>query len=465
MANYFDIINNRFGNPYSSGGGGGSSGGNGGTPTHVESGYNLFELSIKVKGNSKVSIKETFSSLEIFEDIFSNSIHGFVEILDRDGGLEKFMITGGEELTITVLKPEPSTDILFTRQDLIVHQISKVDVNDQNSITYRLFFMPKSAINSSKKRIYRAYRNNLNVAELINKIYNEIEDTSNLGFLGENVALTKTFLSPGYTPFEAIDFLTKRASSIGRYHLFFERLGRVSGKKHVYGSLDKIRNYWIATGIIPVIFYNPQFNYITEENSSAIRASSIEYQSNFDHMSNMMSGFYNSRIRLINPIAKSVQNLELNYIGLANAGSTNPIIENTNIFASYNNSYPEYPGERMAISAINDPQANKLFWILQDTFGSINMNMIRINLDISGGSNDIGVGNLISLKVPSIHAKQLNYEGTYVADDMIYAGQYVVTAVRHILTYTSYTKKIEISKSGTNVNIQNAIASANTRGG
>lgn len=437
MANYFDIINAAVtGGPIVDSTQPSTQPGQ----IIVENSYTLWQLSVKIRSGVSISLKEVFTVLEIYEDIFSSSIHGFVEINDVDGGLEKFAFSGGETINLTVLKAEPSTDILISRDDLIVHEISKVDVNDQNSLRYRLHFVPLASVNSQKKRLFRSYNLTNYIPSLITKIYKEVNGESNLGLFTSSEAYTfKNFICPGYTPFYAINYLAKRMGKfdINNYHVFFERANKMNGKQHILGSFAGIKYYWDSINYIPNLFYNPQPNYVTETNNLNFRISSIDFQSNFNHMSNMMSGMYNTKITMLDPKSRKQYSSTSSY-------SNDAMFGTNNVFLKYGTN--EYPGERLTVFPNGDPVDNKSAWMNIDVRAPLDKSLIRATADIEGGSNIIGAGNIIKLKIPSLQARALNINSEIMPDDMVYAGEYLVTAVRHIFTFNTYVKKIEMSK-------------------
>lgn len=428
------------------------------TPTHINNSYFISELSMKIKGNARISLFEVMQTMEIYEDIFSKSIHGHIEIKDIDGGLSKYMITGGENIRITILKPLPSSEIIIDRSDLIIYNISKVEVGENNTMLYKLYFMPAGAISAQKKRIFKVFRNNTSISSLINTIYSDVSGGLTLFTRANNLpALQKNFLSPGYTPYEAIDFLSKRSCYNGDYFLFFERLNKLNNGNHVFSSINNLKDHWTENGPTPVILYQPIVSNITPENATAILASYMQIQDNFDHINNMNAGFYNSRIRMLDLIYRNYTDLFLNYSTIQNELRTNNLMETTNVFLNYNSAYPEYPGERLMVRSYNDVFANKNTWVRTDVYGSLNLSNMRINIDIPGGNNLIGAGNIVDLKIPNTYAKSLNLEGSLVPDDIVYAGKYIVTAVRHIFNISSYIKKLELSRDSGRINLGNVI--------
>lgn len=430
------------------------------TPTHINNSYSLYELSMTIKGGARVSLFEVMRVMEIYEDMFSKTVHGFIEINDFVGGLSKFMITGGESINMTILKPMPSSEILIDRNDFIIYQISKVEIDDQNTMIYKLHFMSKSGLISQKKRLYRSFRNTRSFQTIIDEVYDEIAPNQTVFTkLGNVPQLQKTFVSPGYSPFETMDYLAKRACYNGEYYLFFERLKKINYSYHIFASIDSLRTYWEQQSSIPTILYQPITSHITPEDAASILSSYVQIQDNFDHINNMNSGFYNSRIRMLDPLNRKFYDTTINYAETQRLSNLPSFLENENFFMTYNSSFPEIPGERMIIRPTNDIVAFKSQWMKNDVYGSIMLSNMRINVDISGGNNTIGAGNIVDLKLPSFYAKSLNLEGSSVPEDIVYAGKYIVTAVRHIFDSASYLKKLELSRDSGEISVAYALNS------
>ncbi len=424
------------------------------TPTHITNSYYAHDISMRINGGAQVSLIEVMQSMEIYEDIFSKSIHGFIEIADPVGGISKFMLTGGETITLVIRKPLPSTEIIIDRNDLVVHQISKVSIDEQNTMRYKLHFMPKSAINAQKKRLYRAFKKTRSIKDIVSTIYNEMSGGLSLFTRVNDIpVIQKNFLSPGYTPYEAIDNLTKRASYNGDYYVFFERLKKLRGGNHVFSSINNLKDLWEAETQLPSILYQPTITNVTPENANAILASRVQILENYDHINNMNSGFYNSRIRMLDILSRRFYDLNLNYSQIQDNAKASKFITNDNTFLAYDHDYPEYPGERLIVRPYNDVFANKSTWVRSDVYGSIMLSNIRVSIDIPGGNNLIGAGNLVNLNLPSFEYAALNLQATYATNDSVYAGKFFVTAVRHIFDLASYTKRIELNRDNGRINL------------
>jgi hypothetical protein len=420
------------------------------TPRHFVDSYTLHELTIVIKNGTRVSLTDVFVVMEVYEDIFSPSISGFIRIRDYVGGLEKFIFTGGEVITIRALKPNTS-EIIVSRDDLVVYEISKVAVEDQNTMTYDLRFTSKSAIESQKKRLYKSFGGNRSITDIVKKLYSSMEINPYLNIPNIGTGLQNTFVSPGYNPIEAITHLAKRASVDGDYYVFFERFNtnKSTDYRHLFMGLSEIKKWWTTSGAnIPKILYVPGVVYVTEEGAETnVVATAFQIQENYKHLDYMNGGFYNSRVREINLATRKYGDIKISYKDRALNSDfyQNKFIESGNIFFSYDD-VSQIQGERLVVSPTNDSIVNKKQWVANDTYGAILNSSIRILVDIPGGSNKIRSGYAVELDIPSLVAKSLALENSEVQNDRMHSGKYLVTACRHIIDKQRYRKKIELSR-------------------
>ena len=435
------------------------------TPDHVKDTYVLETFYIRIKNGRFISLSNSFNSIEIYEDIFSPSITGKVTIYDYVGGTEKFLFTGGETISFRVVKPGDSNEILISRDDLIVYEVGKIRYDNENAMTYELFFTSRSAIESQKKRLYKSFGTDRGLKSVFSKVYSDINSTSNLNVntIDPDIKMQNTFVSPGYTPLEALSQLARRACTLGDYFVFYEKLnGRNANDfKHVFISLGSLKEFWNNTDKLQRLVYQPSQDYLNRETHRFIQIKSFLIENNFQHLERMQTGFYNSNIRQLDPYSRKYTDSIISYKDMALDSDfySNRILETNNEFLKYNNGYPEYPGERLIVKPKNDIVLDKANWIKFDTYGGLLNSGLRVLVDIPGSDNRISVGYAVELALPSKVAKAQNLESGYVNEDEFYSGKYLVTAVRHMFTKNSYVKKVELSRGSLKINLDRRIES------
>lgn len=422
------------------------------TGVHFQGTYTLDTLRIKLKNDQIVELGNVFTEIEVFEDIFKYSIEGRIRIKDYVGGIEKFILTGGEEIAIRALKPNGQNEIILSRDDLIVTHLSPIIFTQNNFRTYDLFFKSKSAIDSMKKKVFKSFGSDRNMVSVVQKLFSEIGDINNIAILNSNIFLNNAFICPGKRPLDAINMLAKRACVNGDYFLFFERFAKNPSENftHAFVGINTLKDFWTTNASIPKITYEPntgKINYIDEtENESNVSTFYVRFEQNFDHMTFTKAGFYNSRIRTLDLINQDYSDTKIDYLNESEENLKtiydNRFIDSKNIFANYDSTTIE----RLIVRPRNDAITNKNEWLKYDTYGSVLNSGIRVVVQVSGATNKIGVGNLVELSIPSQTSKTIRYENPVPHDDQVYSGKYMVTATRHFLTPKSYNKTLELSR-------------------
>lgn len=441
----------------------------GGSQTPITSSTEAFLLqaaTITIKGGRTIDLTNVILEIEVFEDIFKSSITGSITINDFVGGLEKYIFTGGETLTLKAGMPSEGNTTLINRDNLIVHEFSKIKANSTNSLRYKLYFTSDSALNSHKRRVFKSSGVERNVGNMVKYLYSRMsnsETSTNVKVKASDVWLPSPYVSPGYSPIDAINSLAKRTSADGKYYVFYERLNyNSSGESyhHYFTSIDDIIRD-TDPNKIPTIKYSPAGNYFsTTTPEYNIRAKTVEFQNNYNHLSAMAGGFYNSRVRSLDVLTRRYSDTKISYKEMSDgSGGTSYLgkyLDSSNYFSSYGEN--DFPGERLIVSAMNDPFRDRKAWIKNDTYGAFLNSSIRITVDVAGGTNRIGVGDVVDFRFPSRSHKSLNLEDTTVPDDIVYSGRYIVTACRHTITRLGYTKKLEVSRGNFRVNIDQLIS-------
>ena len=434
------------------------------TGTHFQGTYTLATLRIKLKNNSIIELGDVFTDIEVFEDVFKYSIEGRVRIKDYVGGQEKFMITGGEELAMVVMKPNGMNEILISRSDLIVTRLSQISFVQGNFREYDLFFTSKATVNSMKNKLFKGFGRDRNLESVVKKLFSDMDDNpSNLAVIGANIHLDTPYVCNGLRPLEAINFLAKRACVGKDFFLFFERFGYNPDEKitHYFIGLNALKDYWQRNNSVPRIIYEPNVDkvgYIHElETEELMHTYFLRVEPNFDHMTNIKAGIYNSRIRTLDLISRTYTDTKVNYLQETNAVLNdvykNKLLNKDNVF----NDFEETTIERLIVKPTNDTIANKSEWIKNDILGALINTGIRLTIQISGSSNRIGVGSVVELSVPSDVSKTLNLENPVPHEDLIYSGKYIVTAVKHEINQKTYNKTLELSRGSLKFNIDNLV--------
>lgn len=421
--------------------------------SHVGDKVVINELDLITVKGIKVNISSIFNSITFYENISSAAISGSIIIRDLQGLTEKFLITGGEEIHIKLSKPI-SNSILLWRQDLIVHKVNRTNVLDNLSSVFELQFTTKSFVKSLKRRLYKSFKNK-KYTDCVKEIYKEISDNT-ITTEDSELTFSTPFISTGLNPHRAIEYIAKRSCSKNKFYVFFERVSPISGTfngvpfsaSHFFGSVDKLISDSTKNKVYDIVFSQKLPGVIEPAlGEGVLRASSFIRSAPFSHLDAMLTGFYNSKITAIDPITQTFNLKKFGYTTkeVSNDFYTNRTMSRDNIFSVYDDTKYELPGEKIVLSSINDP-AGREEWLFSNVYGQISKNLLKIEVSVEGGTNNIGAGSIVNFKVPSHYRKLLNPENSQTPDDIMFSGKYLVTAVRHNITHDGYAKILELSR-------------------
>ena len=428
-------------------------------PTDFGGDVTVNEISIFTKGSKKINLVDVYAGIVVEENIFSMSINGAIRIHDVYGGLEKFLLTGGEKMHIKISKPK-NGDVLIWREDLIVTKISSGMHDDINGGTsYSLHFTSNSFVQSMKKNLFKSYKNK-SLAEAVVEIYKEMS-TNDLFIEDPKITLTNPFISTGFYPHRAIDYLAQRSCTKDNFFVFFERFVPVYGSypdglpfstAHYFGSIEKLIEDSNNNPIKTIYFLSKK---TALQESAIIRGINFQRKENFDHMSAMKLGLYNTTISAIDPIARTVTKQKLSYTD--NNQETrdfyeNKLLEAQNVFSIYDDVINQTPGRKVIVGSINDSVPRET-WVKNHIFGQLTRKMFRVSIEIQGGTNQIAVGHVVNLFIPSSFERIANPNSESLQPDRIYSGKYIVHSVTHTITENKYTKILQLSRSSLPTNL------------
>jgi hypothetical protein len=428
---------------------------------------NVAEISITVRSGERITLAGQYSNISIHEDIFASCISGSITIIDTAGFLESFRIKGGEQINIKITKPK-TNDIIIWREDLIVHKISEsaVDPTTFNS-SFDLHFVSRSHVNSLKKSLFKSYKN-ISYREAAKLIYSEMS-VNDLIVDDPNLTLTKPFISTGLMPHKAMEFLCHRSCRKDKFFVFFERLIPLTGTytdnkpftaSHYFGSIESL----IAEANLSTpqtIYFNEKTN-LALESGKIIRTPILERNSNFNHIQAMVLGFYNTSLTTIDPISRTHSTKKFGYTTkdtVTNDFYSYKLIDEYNIFNVYNDSKNEIPGRKLITSSINDT-ANRNTWLSENIVGHISKTLFKISVEIQGGTNNIGIGNIVYLYSPSHTERVSNPTNSNLIPNRLESGKYFVTTVEHRIRAGEYIKALTLSRASSPINHNKTVSGA-----
>ena len=419
--------------------------------------FSIQTLNLLTASGQRFELKKLLVELSYFEDIYSFVTSGYITLVDAQGFLELFQLTGNEYIEVNFGKIRTgtnSTDQLFR----IYKTSDRKPSGNLNSEVYTLYFCSEELLLSEQIKISKSYTG-MEISKIIDSILVEKLKVKrkNIQIIEPTIGMYD-FVIPRLKPFEAISWLStyarpKATGTVGADMLFFEtkngfnyRSLQSMFKEPIYGTYryqaknieDSIQDFQEKT--ITVLDY--------------------EFVKTYDALEDINSGTFANKLISIDPLARTFKTTEFNYKDYFEKKKTSSLNKN-DVLVPLKNRLGKTQNEsfdsRIKVLTSNASQ-NQLQYVKNipgsvakdiaienyiplrtAQLGLANYTVVKITIP---GDPGITAGrtiefNLLTLK-PSTNKKEL---------DRYYSGTYLVSAVRHIISSGGvYQTVLEITK-------------------
>jgi len=189
------------------------------------------ECTLCTVGGLELDLKEQFSNISIFEDIYSNSITGSISFVDTNNLTANASIVGQEKLRLIIMTPNADDDtdrsicVNFTDSPLHVYQVANnVNINDRTKV-FTLRFTTAEFVRNQRIRVKQSFSGE--PTDIIKTVIRGQEYlNSKKEFYYEDSTNLFKMIAPNKRPFDFINDLSKRCLSkdynFSPSFLFFE---------------------------------------------------------------------------------------------------------------------------------------------------------------------------------------------------------------------------------------------------
>ena len=431
--------------------------------------YSLVALTILTSTQSyRLDIKNILDEVSYQEDLFNNCVYGYVNVTDSEGYIEKLSISGDEFLRLKLGKADSSSfliDKLFR-----IYKIAKRKPEGQGlSESYSIYFCSEEMMLSEQYKILNSYTNK-SVRHIVNDVlthYLKVPYIQN-GDLEETYG-TYDFIIPNLKPFDAINWLCTYARpmppNVGADMLFYE-------DKDGY-KLRSLQTLYTQDSL-GTFNYSPRNTQSLDKNQSQLNydvsnALTYEIMDSFDTLSATNSGVLANSVLNVDILTRQVFLQKFNYESDYAYKATQ-----LNDYPGIDYSYKNRLGHKMNETHMAnfklvfgnsrkntgyqniDPTA-----VARDIFAEVYIPNRTAQLPLSTymraklsvwGNPQLTVGKTINFNLLSKDPRNKQL-------DLFYSGKYIITAVRHLLTFDNYRTVIEIAKDS-NPNYYDAVDSS-----
>jgi hypothetical protein len=394
---------------------------------------------ITTQSGVEVDITAGIMELNLYEDLYSNTLTGDVLIYEGWGGFDFMELTGKEKITIEFHKDvnSPIADI----HDFYIYAPTNRRRLTNTSEVYVLHFCSIEAKINEHTRVYQPITGTC--ASAVSTLWSYIGSEKKISV--EDTTGTYKFIMPSWTPLEGINWYAGRSLSSesgGSMFVFFETLN--GGFK--YASIEKL----IREDPKQEYYYNPQASSadLFSKNETHIRE--FEVITSWDSLApidEFYTTLWNHDLIRKKPVKMRFEYLDHNK-GFLNGGAQLGVADEIKGFdINMRERRDQYGSKVMIRNETRNifPETKDYYYqTLQTKISAIRQfNMLKVRF-VAFGTRKFSVGDTIELNI--LKAMEINDETKDEAEDKTLSGKYLVTAIRHIYKLNDFQVTIEAVK-------------------
>ncbi len=427
------------------------------------------------KTNQVVSLLDFLVELDIFEDIFSNVMKGFVTLSDSRNLIQLLPITGEEYIVIKVRTPSFPDQYSINKTFRVYKITDRQIVNDTSTQVYTLhfssvelfydillpLFVPfEGFIHDVVEQLYLDYINTIRTYDV-----NETEgEAGNIQTVTPLIMLNPTdnhvkFVAPGWTPFKCINWMASKSipkdGLVAKNFLFFE-----SNKAFYFGSIEHLfrdaaqfENY-IGTysTVASNIRIGTPYRDIGRE---FFIAQDFTLVDSTDFLKNYTNGYMANRLVTLDLYTKDYKLVDYDYVSnyrkqyhTSGSGPTSVPFFDSGFVRNPAASISFYPVNDKLYNDFPDNISVKMEEIYGNRLSSLlDLSNIRMNITVPGRT-DIEVGNLLYFSFPPVgpRAEVDIAKSGQDMEDKLFSGYYLITSIRHMINRQQHKMVMEIIK-------------------
>ncbi len=379
------------------------------------------------------------AELNIFEDLFSNTLSGNLVIADDLGLFEIIGFQGREKLTVELYTTPEATEVSI--HDFFIFSVTDRMRATATSERFVVNFVSYELILNENTRCYKAYKG-IN-SKAVKEIYEELGSDKKLE-LEETVGEFK-FVMPSWTPFDCINWnagRSKSSSSKGSYYLFYETLKGGFFYKSVEDLITKEPKkeyYYRPAGQTPLqIDSNNIMQYEVIESGDSVNPSDEHYSVLLNH----------DIIR--KKVTKQRFSFETDNNGKLNEGELIGTLEKDAFdidLGERRELFGMKPALRCNTKLVHSDTKSYYFDTAQPKINAMRQFQgLKVRMLIAG-NRDLRVGDLIKTDMyRTKHVDTKNKDDEEKVKDKLLSGKWLITAIRYMYKPTDFYLAVEVVK-------------------
>lgn len=416
--------------------------------------YEYKELELITSSGITHSLQKIVMELQIFQSIYDSTMTGHILINDANDIFSVFNLCGNEYLKIVIDKP--GLNLPFERIFRITQATKRGPVNDSSQI-YKLHFCSDELVSSKSLLVSKAYKStkiqNI-VFDILTKELNV--DPKRIDRI-EETAGVYDLIVPGFSPFEAIQWVASRAYNQNKFcYFFFE-----NKNGFVLSSLQSmIKQEPYKTLKYEIKNSAKDGNLAADPSDNKDSIDNLRIINDFDVITSLTNGAFASRLLSIDMFHQTYEYVDYS---LEVAEAKRNLINKYKPFNDLKNSKGESPFQAFGAFyrtnlAINDTASERSndirYWLQPRALHMALLNNFQIEIDIPGDI-EMKAGDVVNYEFPKFSSA--TSKGKEL--DKHRSGRYLVAAICHkfreqsfettaLLASDSFSESLPAAKQG-----------------
>ncbi len=384
--------------------------------------------------NGKIfNLEAVGMDLTLYEDVFSNTMSGYLLVSDSLDLINTLPIIGEEILYIDLQTPTLEKSIT---KEFYVYKLTTLHQKKRAS-TYMLHFCSLELISSLNQKISKSFKGN--ISDIVKSIFTDKRFIgSERNVIYDTTSNDYSFIAPFWSPLQTINWLTTKSLNtrgVSNF-LFFE-----NNKEFEYVSIDSlismptVRDYVLS-----------DVNSLTAVGDDMDKRYSfvelVDMPVTFDYMRNSSAGMYGGILYTYDLTTKKIKKTEYDYLtNFDKSSHTNKVpLKSRNLFNN-NRSNIDFAEQNDYLTG--QFKSQKLHdTMLQRSSLLEQIRAFKFNIRVFGRT-DIKVGQTITYTAPKqreIAQDEIQTNST----SEYFTGKYLITAIRHQIIRGQHFMEMEI---------------------
>jgi hypothetical protein len=416
--------------------------------------YALINLTLLSAADS-MDMKNLLTELSYQEDLFNNTASGYLMVVDSMGYIETLNLTGNEYLRMTFGKTNQDSNWIDK-----IFRVYKVDKRRPegkgDTESYQLYFCSEEMLLSEQYKVSKSYRAKAISDNVIDILQNYLNvNDKRIGTIEPTYGIYD-FIIPTIKPFDAINWMAVYARPTpdkpGSDMLFYE---------NKFGFNFRSIQSMMKEPVYHNYSYDPKNidNQTYDLNKRVYNVTTYEILNSYDALGAINSGIFANKLISVDPVTRRYKETTFDYAAYIKQAEMLNKYPITNSFKNRFGDGVNQTPEAVTKLVFSNFKQNQVPYIASQGPDSVGKD-IYAETYIPYRTAQLALANYTRVKISvpgdpgltvgtNINFSLLSKNPNNKEPDPFYSGNYLITAVRHMITMNEYKTVLEITKEST----------------